>query len=46
MEHDKFDVWGGTYAYARDYHGGQWSALYALSCRMESRGYHPGLGVR
>lgn len=45
MNDRTFDVWAGTYAYACDYHNGQGSALYALGCRMQTRGYIPGLHV-
>lgn len=34
MYFNVFDVVSAHYAYAVDYHNGQWSALYARSCRI------------
>ena len=38
---DRFDIVSAHYAYAVDYHGGQWSELYARQCRI-SRYFRPG----
>jgi hypothetical protein len=42
MEFDRFDIVEAHYWHAVDYHGGQWSDLYAKQCRI-SRYYKPGL---
>lgn len=39
---DRFDIVEAYYAYACDYHDGQWSDLYALQCRI-SNYFKPGL---
>lgn len=38
-----FDAAAALYWYAVDYHSGQWSELYALSCTL---GYRPGMSER
>jgi hypothetical protein len=40
MYFDRFDIVAAHYAFANDYHSGQWSELYKRSCRI-SRYYTP-----
>jgi hypothetical protein len=41
MYFDRFDIVQAHYWFACNYHGGQWSPLYARLCRI-SRYYRPG----
>jgi len=38
---DRFDIVSAHYAFAVDYHSGQWSDLYARQCRI-SKYFTPG----
>jgi hypothetical protein len=38
----RFDIVSAYYAYAVDYHSGQWSSLYKMICRI-SKYYRPGM---
>ena len=38
---DRFDIVSAHYAFACDYHGGQWTGLYARLCRI-SKYFNPG----
>ena len=42
MEFDRFDIVEAHYWHAVDYHGGQWSKLYAKQCRI-GKYYRPGI---
>ena len=41
MYYDRFDIVEAHYAFAIDYHSGQWSELYERQCRI-SRYFKPG----
>lgn len=41
MYYDRFDIVEAHYAFAVDYHSGQWSELYERQCRI-SRYFSPG----
>ena len=45
MYWDRFDICLAWYHYATLYHGGQWSAIYAVFGRLESLGFRPGLAA-
>lgn len=45
MYFDRFDIVSAYYAYAVDYHSGQWSSLYKLTCRI-SKYFTPGMSWR
>lgn len=45
-EMDKFDVYEACYAYAVDYHQGQWSRAYRLLCNLERKGFRAGLTLQ
>ena len=42
MYWDRFDIVEAHYLFCRDWHGGQWSDLYARMCRI-SKYFTPGL---
>ena len=42
----RFATYDACYAYAADYHGGQWSRAYALLGKLAAKSYRPGLSVR
>lgn len=44
MYFDRFDICEAHYAFAVDYHGGQWSPEYAILGRLQRMGYRPGFG--
>ena len=44
MYFDRFDICEAYYAFATDYHGGQWSPGYAILGRLQRMGYRPGFG--
>ena len=41
----KFDIYEAHYAYATEYHQGQWSRSYALFGKLRAKGFRPGVGV-
>ena len=43
MNWDRFDICEAYYAFATDYHGGQWSPEYAIFGRLHSIGFNPGM---
>ena len=44
MYWDRFDICEAYYAFATDYHGGQFSPEYAIFGRLQRMGYRPGFG--
>jgi hypothetical protein len=44
MYFDRFDICEAYYAFATDYHGGQWSPEYAILGRLQRMGYRAGFG--
>ena len=41
MHFDRFDICEAYYLYAADYHGGQWSDLYAVFGRLNNIQFRP-----
>lgn len=41
MFYDKFDIISAHYAFAVDFHGGQWTDLYAKLCSIQKY-FNPG----
>ncbi len=42
----KFSIYAAHWVYSVEYHTGQWSRAYALSCNLTRKGYRPGLSVQ
>ena len=40
-----FDVYAACYAYAVEFHSGQWSRSYALLSFLARKGFRPGLSL-
>ena len=42
----QFSIYEACYAYAAEWHAGQWSRSYALLCKLDQKGFHPGLSLQ